>query len=171
MKFAYADPPYYKHGKRLYGKLHDEAKVWDKQQSHLDLIAKLYEEYPDGFALSCNPADLSWILAAYPNLRICVWTKTFHQILAITVQYAWEPVLLHGGRKDYKRKPMIRDWLSCARSMRKGLVGAKPLAFNSWILDLLNYQDGDILDDMFPGTNGMYEAITLRTLTTRDNVE
>jgi hypothetical protein len=167
MKFAYADPPYYKHGKRLYGKLHDEAQVWDKQQSHLDLIAKLYAEYPDGFAISCNPTDLSWILAAYPNLRICVWTKTFHQILAITVQYAWEPVLLHGGRKDYKRKPMVRDWLSCARSMRKGLIGAKPLAFNSWILDLLNYQEGDIIDDMFPGTNGMYEAITSRTLTTR----
>jgi hypothetical protein len=46
--------------------------------------------------------------------------------------------------------------------MRKGLVGAKPLAFNLWILDLLNYQEGDILDDLFPGTNGMADAIASR---------
>ena len=162
MKFAYADPPYYKHGKRLYGKLHNDSAVWDNKQSHLDLIARLYAEYPDGFALSCSPTDLAWILPAYPKLRVCVWVKTFHQILAITVQYSWEPVLLHGGRKDYKRKPMVRDWLSCARSMRKGLVGAKPLAFNLWILDLLNYQPGDELVDLFPGTNGMAEAIASR---------
>ena len=162
MKFAYADPPYFKQGKKLYGKLHEDAGIWDSQQSHLDLIAKLYAEYPDGFALSCNPADLSWILATYPELRVCVWAKTFHQIRPTTVQYAWEPLLLHGGRKENKRKPMVRDWISCARAMRKGLVGAKPLTFNNWVLDLLNYQKGDILNDLFPGTNGMADAIALR---------
>jgi hypothetical protein len=162
MKFAYADPPYFRHGKRLYGKLHDEAAIWDNKQSHLDLIQRLYKEYPDGFALSCNPTDLSWILAKYPDLRVCVWAKTFHQILAVTVQYAWEPVLLHGGRKVRKRNPMVRDWISCARSMRKGLTGAKPLAFNNWVLDLLNYEPGDVMDDLFPGTNGMQDAINLR---------
>jgi len=159
MKFAYADPPYFKQGKKLYGKLHEDAEIWDSQQSHLDLIAKLYAEYPDDFALSCNPADLSWILTKYPNLRVCVWTKTFHQIRPTTVQYAWEPLLLHGGRKENKRKPMVRDWISCARAMRKGLVGAKPLTFNNWVLDLLNYQEGDILDDLFPGSNGMADAV------------
>ena len=78
------------------------------------------------------------------------------------MQYAWEPLLFHGGRKDNKRKPMVRDWISCARAMRKGLVGAKPLTFNNWVLDLLNYEEGDILDDLFPGTNGMADAIALR---------
>mgnify|MGYP007102828454 CR=1 FL=1 len=29
MKFAYADPPYFKQGKKHYGKLHDEAEIWD----------------------------------------------------------------------------------------------------------------------------------------------
>jgi hypothetical protein len=41
MKFAYADPPYYKQGKKLYGKLHDQAKVWDAKEAHIDLINKL----------------------------------------------------------------------------------------------------------------------------------
>ena len=129
MKFAYADPPYYKQGQKLYGKLHDQAGVWDAKQAHWDLIDRLMLEYPDGWALSCNPAELPWIIK-HDGIRICAWAKTFHQIRPTTVQYAWEAVLLSGGRMDNKRKPMVRDWIICARSMRKGLVGAKPLAFN-----------------------------------------
>jgi len=162
VKFAYADPPYYKHGKRLYSDLHKDAAIWDDKQSHLDLIEKLYKDYPDGFAVSCNPTDLSWILAKYPELRVCVWAKSFHQILAVTVQYAWEAVLLHGGRKVRTRKPMVRDWLSCRIAMKKNFPGAKPLEFNLWILDLLNYQEGDQLDDLFPGSNGMAQAIEMK---------
>jgi len=170
MKFAYADPPYFKQGKKHYGKLHDEAAIWDGKQAHWDLIDRLMVEYPDGWALSCNPANLSWMIK-YDDIRVCAWTKTFHQIRPTTVQYAWEVVLLHGGRKDNKRKPMVRDWLSCRIAMKKGLVGAKPDEFNQWILNLLNYQTGDTLDDLFPGSNSMANAITLRTLTTRDNLE
>ena len=161
LKFAYADPPYYKQGKKLYGKLHDQAAIWDGKQAHWDLIDRLMAEYPDGWALSCNPADLPWMIK-HEGIRICAWAKTFHQIRPTTVQYAWEAVLLYGGRKDNKRKPMVRDWMSSSIAMRKGLVGAKPLVFNTWILDLLNYQNGDTLDDLFPGTNGMAEAIASR---------
>ena len=161
MKFAYADPPYYKQGKRLYGKLHDQAEIWDTQQAHWDLIDRLMLEYPDGWALSCNPANLSWIIK-HDGIRICAWVKTFHQIRPTTNQYAWEAVLIYGGRTVYKRKPMVRDWLSCPIAMKKGLVGAKPDAFNQWILDLLNYEQQDILDDLFPGTNSMAEAIVRR---------
>jgi hypothetical protein len=161
MKFAYADPPYFKQGKKHYVNLHDEAEVWDAKQAHWDLIDRLMIEYPDGWALSCNPADLPWMIK-YEDIRICAWTKTFHQIRPTTVQYAWEAVLLFNGRKDNKRKPMVRDWLSCRIAMKKGLTGAKPTEFNLWILDLLNYQLGDELHDIFPGTNGMAEAIASR---------
>ena len=161
MKFAYADPPYYKLGKRWYGKLHSEAAEWDKKETHLALIERLINEYPDGWALSCNPAQLPWMIK-HDGIRVCAWAKTFHQIKPTTVQYAWEAVLLYGGRKDNKRKPMVRDWMSSSIALRKGLVGAKPLAFNLWILDLLNYQAGDELHDIFPGTNGMADAITSR---------
>ena len=71
-------------------------------------------------------------------------------------------MLLHGGRKDNKRKPMVRDWMASSIAMRKGLVGAKPLVFNLWILDLLNYKQGDQLDDLFPGSNGMADALAQR---------
>ena len=159
MKFAYADPPYFKQGKKRYGEFHAEAEIWDSQESHLSLIDKLMSEYPDGWALSCNPADLNWLLPRGGDVRVCSWVKTFHQIRPTTVQYAWEPVLLYGGRKDNKRKPMVRDWISGVATKRKGLPGAKPDYFNDWILNLLNYQIGDVIDDLFPGTNGLLEAI------------
>lgn len=158
MKFAYADPPYLGMGKKMYGKLHDEAAIWDQVEVQRDLVRKLIAEYPDGWAMSCNPKDLQFLLID-PNIRVCAWTKTFHQIRQTTVQYAWEAVLLYGGRPDGKRKPMVRDWVSGVIAMRKGLQGAKPDYFNDWILALLNYQPGDTLDDLFPGTNGMAEAI------------
>jgi hypothetical protein len=159
MKFAYADPPYLGMGKKMYGKLHSEAAVWDKVENQQNLVKKLIAEYPDGWAMSCNPKDLQFLLID-PNIRVCSWTKTFHQIRKTTVQYAWEAVLLYGGRVDGARKPMVRDWISGVISMRKGLQGAKPDYFNDWILDLLNYRGGeDTLDDLFPGTNGMAEAI------------
>ena len=162
MKFAYADPPYYKQGARLYGD-HPEAHIWDNKHAHLQLIDKLRAKYPDGWALSCNPSDLHWLLPYAPETRVCAWTKTFHQIRPnCSIQYAWEPVLIAGGRRIPKRKPMIRDWMACARSMRKGLVGAKPDAFNDWLLDLLGYLPGDKIDDLFPGTRGLAQAIQRR---------
>jgi len=78
------------------------------------------------------------------------------------VQFAYEPVLFMGGRKDNKRQPMVRDWLTSSIAMKKGLVGAKPDVFNNWVLDLLNFQDGDTLDDLFPGSGGMGEVIHRR---------
>jgi len=111
--------------------------------------------------MSCNPSDLSWLLPHDPDVRVCVWAKTFHQIRPLcSVQYAWEPVLLKSPRNIKNRKPMIRDWLACARSMRKGLVGAKPAEFNVWILDLLGFDpDQDSIDDIFPGTGGLSQVL------------
>ena len=163
MKFAYADPPYYKQGKRLYGALHPEAAVWDAKQAHIDLVQQLINEYPDGWALSANPADLQWLLPACPEgVRVCAWAKTFHQIRPlVSVQYAWEPVIVCGGRQVKQRKPMVRDWIACARSMRKGLVGAKPDTFNVWVLDLLGFDpQTDTITELFPGTNGMARILT-----------
>jgi len=55
---------------------------------------------------------------------------------------------------------MVRDWHSGAIAMRKGLFGAKPQHFNNYILDLLQFNpETDTLDDLFPGTGGMSEAI------------
>lgn len=160
MRFAYADPPYFGNGKRRYPE-HSEAAVWDIKQTHIDLIQRLSNDYPDGWALSCNPSDLRWILAACPeDCRVAAWTKTFHQIRKVTVQYAWEPLIWRGGRHEPSRKPMVRDWHSCVATRKKGTVGAKPQSFNDWVLDILNYDPSrDQLDDLFPGSGGMLETL------------
>ena len=164
MRFAYADPPYYLQGKRLYGKLHPEAAIWDSKQAHLDLVSNLVNDYPDGWALSCNPANLQWLLPACPETaRVCAWAKTFHQIRPLaSVQYAWEPVIICGGRQIKNRKPMVRDWLACSMAMRTGLVGSKPAAFNVWVLDLLGFDpELDTVADIFPGTGGLGEIVKI----------
>lgn len=160
MKFAYADPPYFGCGKSLYGKHHPEAAIWDDPQTHIDLAHKLTDEYPDGWVLSLNPRDLKMYLNALPDdVRIGSWVKTFHQIRPTTTQHAWEPVVFRGGRKDNKRNPMVRDWIQANATRQRGLPGAKPDLFNRWVLDLLNYQEGDVVDDLFPGTGGLSKVL------------
>lgn len=155
MIFAYADPPYLGCGK-LYAKHHPDALMRDDPQAHIDLVTRLADEYPDGWVLSCNPRDLRMYLNAAPSdVRVGAWCKTWHQIRPTTTQFAWEPVLFMGGRKDNKRAPMVRDWLQANATRQRGLPGAKPEAFNRWVMDLLNYQEGDVLHDLFPGTGGM----------------
>lgn len=50
---------------------------------------------------------------------------------------------------------MVRDWISCSATRMRGLPGAKPAMFNRWILELLGFQDGDEIVDLFPGTGSM----------------
>jgi hypothetical protein len=163
MRFAYADPPYYLQGKRLYGKHHDDASVWDDQQTHFDLVQRLCDDYSDGWALSCNPADLRWLYPATPDgTRVCVYAKTFHQIRnKVSVQYAWEPLLLFGGRPQVEQRVMCRDWAPIAAIPKvRGLVGAKPVKFCEWVLDLLNFDpQQDEIDDLFPGTGVMSTVV------------
>src|ERR1039458_6687755 len=157
MKFAYADPPYFGCGQSHYR--HPE---WDEVAAHYDLLARLACQYPDGWALSCNPRDLSRLLPrAYEwttDVRVASWCKTWHQIRPTTVQFAWEPVIFCGGRKDPKR-PMVRDWISGPATRQARLKGAKPSYFNDWILALLNYEPSDEFDDLFPATGGMDRAV------------
>lgn len=169
LRFAYADPPYHGCGKRLYGELHAEAAVWDDKQEHINLVNRLVSEYPDGWAMSCNPKDLRWLLPVCPeDARVGAWVKSWHQIRPTTTQWAWEAVIWCGGRKDNKREPMVRDWLQANATRQQGTPGAKPGAFCRWILDLLNAQKCDTIDDLFPGSGAISRAVeawkTERTL-------
>jgi hypothetical protein len=161
VRFAYADPPYFGCGQSHYGEHHPDAADWDERETHLALITRLTDDYPDGWAVSLNPRDLALYLPASPDdARVAAWCKTWHQIRPTTVQFAWEPVIWRGGRKDPKRSPMIRDWMACAVTRGTGLRGAKPAAFNQWVLDLLAYDpEQDTIDDLFPGTGSLSRTL------------
>lgn len=159
MRFAYADPPYL--GQARHYPQHPDSAVWDDPQTHLHLVNRLWADYPDGWALSCSTPSLRLLLPACPDdVRVGAWVKPFHVYKrGVRPAYAWEPVIFRGGRNTGHQPPgkgepatTPRDFIAANITLQRGLTGAKPEAFCRWILDLLGYRDGDIIDDLFPGT-------------------
>jgi hypothetical protein len=149
MRFCYADPPYKGCARKHYGHL------GGREVNHALLVQHLVAAYPDGWALSLHSPSLKYILALCPDdVRVAAWVKPFCSFKpGVNPAYAWEPVIFRGGRSQRGRAaPTVRDWLAEPITVRKGLAGAKPLAYCYWIFDLLGAQQGDTLDDLFPGT-------------------
>lgn len=157
MKFAYADPPYIGMAHRYPEK---------REVDHAELIGQIVDEYPDGWALSLSSVTLKIILPMCPDdVRVMAWVKPFAAFkVNVGVAYAWEPVIVRGGRKRTREQFTARDWVSVPITLRKGIVGAKPPQFCSWLLDVFNYQPGDTLDDIFPGTGIMGRVVAQERL-------
>lgn len=172
MRFAYADPPYPRMARRHYRDHPDYAGEVD----HRELLDRLEAEFPDGWALSTSAVALPEVLAlcppptsrrgrVVPAVRLCAWCKPMHQILPVSVQYAWEPVLVRGGRQLPGRVPQVVDYLVAsptpwhARRRAPGsIVGTKPPEFCHWLFDLLGAGPGDELVDLYPGSGAVARA-------------
>lgn len=155
MRFAYADPPYLGCAAKLYGD-----PTYDSLSAHEALIQRLCAEFPDGWAMSLHTPSLRAILPLCPeDVRIAAWVKPFCAFkVGVNPAYAWEPVIWRGGRKKRSRKEdTVRDYLSEPITLRRGLPGAKPAAFSSWVVALLgaDVRRGDTITDLFPGTGAM----------------
>jgi hypothetical protein len=162
MRFAIADPPYLGQGK-LY-RDHPDAADCDELSWHVDLVARLHIDYPDGWALCCSSPSLRDILPLCgEGARVGAWVKPFCAFKPnVNPAFAWEPVIWRGGRKRERLEDTVRDWLAEGITLRRGLTGAKPHAFGRWLMDLLNVQPGDQVDDLFPGTGAISAAIAER---------
>lgn len=160
-RYAYADPPYLGCG-YLYAEHHPDALAWDDPATHRDLIDRLVDGWPDGWALSLHAPSLRVLLPFCPDdVRVCAWVKPFASFKpGVNPAYAWEPVILRGGRRQRSRsEPTVRDFVATQITLRRGLSGAKPPQFCAWVLDLLGYRPGDTVDDLFPGTGSMSDAV------------
>jgi hypothetical protein len=191
MQFAYADPPYLGQCK-LYGHNHPEGdrpfdgRCWDDPETHRLLIERLTAEFPDGWALSASSPSMQTLMPWLPEgHRTAAWVKSFSAFKkGVRPAYAWEPVFLIGGRNPnagWPHPPPPKDgkqttpkdfyvtehdeWqvIVCPITLKKGLTGAKPEAFCSWVLDLLNVQAGDYVTDVFSGTGVMGRIAAERT--------
>jgi len=147
VRFAYADPPYLGQARRHYGPNAYEV-------NHPILIATLRRQFPDGWALSCSSPSLQTLLPLCPpDVRVLAWVKPFASFKpGVGVAYAWEPVIVRGGRRRTRTQPTIRDWVAANPTRRTGIAGAKPETFCRWLFSVLNAQPGDELVDLFPGT-------------------
>ena len=165
MRFAYADPPYIGQAKRHYA---------CEEINHEVLLARLEMEFPDGWALSCSSTSLMEIMRmpSFPkDYRLGAWVKSFCAFKRnVRPAYAWEPVIFRGGRNPCNghraaiperngKQLTPKDFIIEPITLQKGLVGAKPEKVCRWILDLLNFQVGDELIDLFPGTGIMSRVV------------
>lgn len=168
MRFAYADPPYIGQAKRHY----QSAEV-----DHMKLILDLVHDYPDGWALSCSSTSLEEILSlcriyvGRNKVRVGSWVKSFGAFKrGVRPAYMWEPIVFLGGRNPCNghraaiperngKQLTPKDFIVEPITLKKGLVGAKPLRVCNWILDLLNFQPDDELVDLFPGTGVMGRVV------------
>lgn len=160
MRFAYADPPYFGLAAKFYGEMHADAAAYDKLETHAALIAKLCGEFPDGWAMSLQTPALRHILPLCPDdVRIGAWVKPFCAFkVNVNPAYAWEPVIFRGGRKRTREQETARDWVSEVITLKRGLVGAKPVKFCYWIFEFLNMTPGDEFHDLFPGSGAVTQA-------------
>ena len=171
LRLAYLDPPYLGCCAR-YGHHHGDhgGGCWDEVATHVELIAWACSRF-DGWALSASSSSLRDLLPACPaEIRVAAWVKPFCAFkTGVRPAYTWEPVVFWRGRNpsgghrhDWRASSTPRDHLAEPVTMRRGLVGAKPARFCTWVLDLLGAEAGDELTDVFPGTGAFAAAAEAR---------
>lgn len=152
LRFAYADPPYIGQAKKHYQ---------SEEVDHAALIARLESEY-DGWALSCksDARELSWLISLCKKpVRLGAWVKPFCSFKPnVNPAYAWEPLIFFSPRKRERYEKTRRDWVSANITLKRGMAGAKPGEFCSWLFELLNLKPGDELCDLFPGSGAVTRA-------------
>lgn len=157
MRFAYADPPYFGLAKAFYGD-----PTYDNIEAHVALVNRLVADFPDGWALSLTSNNLKDILPICPrNVRVMAWVKSFHSFKpGIAPAYAWEPLIVFGGRKPAERgNSRGRDWIACSMATGRGLRGAKPEGLCFWLFStVLGMRHDDVFVDVFPGSGGVARA-------------
>jgi len=159
MKMAYADPPYLGCG-RIYADLHPNALDFDNPETHKRLILKLERDYSDGWAMSLHSPSLRIILPMCPpRARVMAWVKPFCSFKPnVNPAYAWEPVIVCGGRPRTRWEDKARDWVAANIALKRTVKGAKPDAFCYWLFDVLNLRPEDEFVDMFPGSGAVTAA-------------
>jgi hypothetical protein len=157
VRFAYADPPYPGQAKRWYGNHPDYAGEVD----HAELIDRLCRDYPDGWALSTSSAALADVLALCPPVLIAIWHVTNRNLRGNgRWELNWEPLIINGGRQDYGSAPITSATLTAGSPGRDDrFPGAKPPAFTRWMLSLLGAGPEDTIDDLYPGSGAVTQAI------------
>ena len=104
--------------------------------------------------------SLKFILSLCPDdVRVAAWVKPFCAFKPnVNPAYAWEPVIIKGGRKLGREVVTVRDWIAESITLNKGLCGVKPKAFCFWLFDFVGLQSGDVFYDIFPGSGAVGKA-------------
>ena len=182
MRLCIADPPYlgravrhYGIGGRAYGRgkgksdTHPEAHIWDDPETHKKMVQDLQNNY-DGWAIAMSVHSLSTYLEVIETesengIRVLVWHKPNAIPSGSRILNYWEPVLVKvpASRKGRGKGKTTKDILT-AVAPRVGFSGSKPQEWTHWILDVLGYQEGDEVTDLFHGSGAVTNALTVPRL-------
>ena len=126
---------------------------------HRALIARLCDEFSDGWAMSLHSPSLKSILPMCPDdVRVMAWVKPFASFKpGVNPAYAWEPVIVRGGRSR-RGRATVRDFCEANIALKKGFRGAKPERFAFWIFEVLGALRTDQVVDLFPGSGAIGRA-------------
>jgi hypothetical protein len=157
-------------GGRAYGKgkgksdTHPEAHIWDDPETHKQMVKDLNANY-DGWAIAMSVHSLSTYLEIVETesengIQVCVWHKPNAIPSGSRILNYWEPVLIKvpASRKGRNKGPMTKDILT-ANAPRVGFSGSKPKEWTHWVLDILGYQEGDEVTDLFHGSGAVAQAM------------
>lgn len=183
MKLCIADPPYLGRAAVWYGDgmgksqlspehggtariggvkpadYHPDAHLWDDPETHRGLVERLIAEY-DGWAIAMAHDNLRDYLPMIPRevpVRIGIWTRPQSMPGGARVLNVYEPVVVRipEGRRSSKGCSVFpRDSVTIGR-LNNGFPGAKPPAWTRWVLDMLGYEEGDTVDDLFHGSGAV----------------
>lgn len=158
MRIAYADPPYIG-----YAHLYKDHPDYAGEVDHVALVERLQSDY-DGWVLHAAATPLSMAtlapLVESTGARWMAWVKGFAAFKRnVSVAYAWEPVIVKAARKPVVSKRLVmRDWVECPITMRRGLTGAKPEKVCHWAFEVVGAHPEDELVDLYPGTGAVTKA-------------
>jgi len=109
--------------------------------------------------VSLSTPSLWDILPVTPrSARIGAWVKPWSNFKpGVGLTYAWEPVIVSGGRKITRSEPSVFDWVK-AMPAQLGFHGAKPEEFSFWLFRAWNAKPGDELVDLFTGSGAVGRA-------------
>jgi hypothetical protein len=155
MNIGYADPPY-----PGCAHLYKDHADFAGEVDHGELIRSLEDLY-DGWVLHTSSVALKQVLPLIPTTaRLMAWVKPFAAFKRnVSVAYAWEPVIVKSARKPVVSKRLVmRDWVSCGITMKKGLTGVKPEEVCHWAFEMVGARPEDGLIDIYPGTGAVMNS-------------
>ena len=182
MKLAIADPPYLGRAALWYGgkgitkwpatqkrskgrskddvEYHPDAHLWDSPAKHIELMVAMEVEF-DGWAMACSGKTLAPLIGTADRLgaKLAIWHVTNAIPDGARVRSVWEAVFYRvpDSRRAVGTGYRVADVLSAAHPV-SGFVGSKPSAWTHWVIDLLGFQPGDEVTDVFPGSGAVERA-------------
>lgn len=158
MKIGYADPPY-----PGCAHMYKDHPDYAGEVDHAHLVERLQSEF-DGWVLHTHVGGLRMMERAHilpeDGIRICQWVKPFAAFKRnVPVAFTYEPVIIKACRKPtVSHRVVMRDYIECPITMRRGLTGAKPAKVCFWAFEVVGAIPSDEMSDMYPGSGAVTRA-------------